>query len=124
MGATTDTHCREQKRASFKLANASRTPRHGAGTQDREKISKDRKRSRDQAAAEAIMVERAVKIELALPPIAVKVPTVTARMIPSSTAYSTRAAPSSFLPKRFMVSSNLRIISTPPLGIKFAINLA
>jgi hypothetical protein len=61
-------------------------------------------------AALDIMDDRLVKMVNALEPIEDITPTVTARMIPRMTAYSTRAAPSSSLQKPFTVFSNLRII--------------
>jgi hypothetical protein len=61
-------------------------------------------------AALDIMVERFVKIVFALEPMLDMTATVTARMIPRMTAYSTRAAPSSFFEKPCTEFSNLRII--------------
>jgi hypothetical protein len=61
-------------------------------------------------AAEVIMVCKPVKMVFALPPIDDITPTVTARIIPRMTAYSTSAAPSSSWQKFCIVLSNLRII--------------
>jgi hypothetical protein len=70
-------------------------------------------------AAVDIIDDRLVKMVFALEPIEDMTATVTARMIPRMTAYSTRAAPSSFLEKLRTELSNLRIISTSGLRIAF-----